>query len=254
MHLHGSDADDTDANVHDAAEHDEFEEEGFSLEELSQTYAKLQPANSGTTEEFSVTAGDGSAEELDLFPANDELEPESDEHCPVTPRSIIEAVLMVGRPDSKPITAAEIAGLMRGVDESEVASTIADINQIYATSGRAFWIAEVGNGYRLQLFDDLQFISDRFYGRVREVRLNQTAIDCLALVLYQPGITRDTIDEQRGQPSSGMLNQLVRRQLLEMRREGANGHLTPHYYPTDRLLQLSGLASLEDLPQVEEWA
>ena len=38
-----------------------------------------------------------------------------------------------------------------------------------------------------------------------------------------------------------------------MRREGTGKKLSPHYYPTERLLQLAGLASLEDLPQVEEW-
>ncbi len=235
-------------------EPEELEEEGFSLEELSQTYARLQPTISGPVDEPSPAADEGSDEELELFEANDEPDSETDDSCPVTPRSIIEAVLLVGRPDNKPVTAAEIAGLMRGVDEAEVVNTIAEINRLYAASGRAFCIAEVGSGYRLQLVDELQFISDRFYGRVREVRLNQTSIDCLALVLYQPGITRETIDEQRGQSSSGILNQLVRRQLLEMRREAVNGRPTPHYYPTERLLQLSGLASLEDLPQVEEWA
>ena len=246
MHPHGGEANDPE-NL------EEFEEEGFSLEELSQTYAKLPPLNATHSNVLSTTTGDSTDEELDLFPADEEQESETDDNCPVTPRSIIEAILMVGRPNDIPITATEIAALMRGVDEEEVTNTIGEINRLYEATGRAFRISEFGNGYRLQLIDELQFISDRFYGRVREVRLNQTAIDCLSLVLYQPGITRETIDEQRGQPSSAMLNQLVRRQLLEMRREGTGSRSTPHYYPTQRLLQLSGLASLEDLPQVEEW-
>lgn len=249
MQLPGDEADDQ----------DELEEEGFSLEELSQTYAKLQPsAGQAAADEFAATTGsDGEAseDEIELFGADqDDATSEVDEHCPVTPRSIVEAVLLVGRPDSKPITAAEIASLMRGVDEAEVVDLIAEINRIYAETDRAFRIADVGVGYRLQLVEELSFMFDRFYGRVREVKLNQAAIDCLALVLYQPGIARDTIDEQRGQPSSSMLNQLVRRQLLEMRREGVGTRLSPHYYPTERLLELAGLASIEDLPQVEEWS
>lgn len=248
MQLHGDDADDQ----------DEFEEEGFSLEELSQTYAKLQslPGSTASEEFAEPTGSDGEStdDEIELFAADDDPAAEADEHCPITPLSIVEAVLLVGRPDSKPITATEIAGLMRGVDEAEVVDLIAEINRLYAATGRAFYIAEVGVGYRLQLVDELSFMSDRFYGRVREVKLNQAAIDCLALVLYQPGIARDTIDEQRGQASSSILNQLVRRQLLEMRRDGEGTRLSPHYYPTERLLELSGLASLEDLPQVEEWS
>jgi segregation and condensation protein B len=113
-------------------------------------------------------------------------------------------------------------------------------------------IVPAGAGYRMQLAEDLSGIKDRFYGRVRDIRLNQAAIDCLALVSYQPGISRTKLEEQRGQPSGAILNQLVRRQLLEMRREGPGKQAGPHYYPTERLLQLAGLASLEDLPQAEE--
>ena len=36
------------------------------------------------------------------------------DHCPITPRSIVEAVLLVGRPDNAPITASELAALMGG--------------------------------------------------------------------------------------------------------------------------------------------
>jgi segregation and condensation protein B len=177
MQLQGDEADDE----------DEFEEEGFSLEELSQTYAKLQlTAGQVAAEDCAQPLGaDGDLgdDASPLFATEDDPENEADAHCPVTPLSIVEAVLWVGRPDSRPITAEEIAGLMRGVDAAEVGELIAEINRVYAGTGRAFRIAEVGIGYRLQLADDLNFMADRFYGRVREVRLNQAAIDCLALVL-----------------------------------------------------------------------
>jgi segregation and condensation protein B len=219
------------------------DEEGVSLEELSKTYARLMVPPEDESPEAEDSAGG--------------VEGHSDEHdgedgCPVTPTSIIEAVLMVGRPDGGPIASAEIARLMRGVDEDEVVQLIAEINAMYEQTGRAYRIVDAGAGYRLQLADDLGFMVDLFYGRARPIRLNQAAIDILALVAYQPGISRETLEEQRGQNSGALLNQLVRRQLLEMRREGDAGR-TPCYYPTDRLLQLVGLGSLDDLPQVEDW-
>ena len=160
---------------------------------------------------------------------------------------------MVGRPDSGPITAREIASLMRGVTETEVDVLVDELNQQYAESGSAMYIAGVSGGYRMQLASDLKVILDRFYGPTREVKLNQAAIDCLALVSYQPGITREKLDEQRGQSSGSVLNQLVRRELIEMRREGKGKAVVPHYYPTERLLDLAGLESLDDLPHAEEW-
>lgn len=224
------------------------ENEGVSLEELSQTYANL------LRPEASVIEGqpdDGAEEaELELFEA-DESEVDDSAAFPATPMSILEAVLLVGHPDNCPITADEIASLMRGVTTKEVEQLVADLNDSYQRSNRAMRVVESGVGYRMQLAEDLKFITDRFYGRIREVRLNQASIDCLALVSYQPGVSRQQLEEQRGQPSGSVLNQLVRRQLLEIRREGKE--LTARYYPTERLLKLTGLASLEDLPQVEEW-
>jgi segregation and condensation protein B len=236
-------------------DHEEQEEEGLSLEELSQTYAQLlnkgepsQPAGEAG-QETTEGAGDSDSEEFD--PLAEELV-ESDA-CPVTPRSILEAVLFVGRPDNSPIPADELAGLMRGVRVAEIEEWVAELNQIYQQTGRAIRVGAVGNGYRLQLADDLQFIRDRFYGPVREVRLNQAAVDCLALIAYQPGISREQLEEQRGQPSGSVLSQLVRRQLVEIKREGDKQKRQLHYYPTDKLMQLVGLSALEDLPQVEEW-
>lgn len=237
----------------DSTQQEEDEEEqGLSLEELSQTYAQLLNRG-GTSEQTNPNLNVYSAAEAEgesFDPIKEELA-ESDA-CPVTPTSILEAVLFVGRPDNSPISADEIAGLMRGVKPSEIESHVAELNQVYSETGRAIHIAAIGNGYRIQLADDLQFIRDRFYGPVREIRLNQAAIDCLALIAYQPGISREQLEEQRGQPSGGILSQLVRRQLIEIRREGQKQRQL-HYYPTDKLLQLIGLSTLEDLPQVEEW-
>ncbi len=234
----------------------EEEDAGVSLEELSQAYAKLlgqgdasDPADG--TKEPAQEPSDQANSALEVFdPLGDDLT--AADACPVTPRSILESILFVGRPDDGSISASEIAGLMRGVRESEIEALVDELNQVYEETNRAIRVVPAGSGYRVQLAEDLQFIHDRFYGRVKDVRLSQSAIDCLALVSYQPGISREKLEDQRGQPSGSVLNQLVRRQLLEMRREGEGKKLQPHYYPTDRLLQLAGLSSLDDLPQVEE--
>lgn len=238
-------------------EEDDDEDQGLSLEELSRTYAQI--LNKGGLPEDS-TAESNSAQsaqgvETEPFDSAEEELTESDACAvtpAVTPTSVLESVLFVGRPDNSPISADEIAGLMRGVKPAEIEAHVAELNQVYAETGRAIRIAAIGNGYRLQLAEDLQFIRDRFYGPIREIRLNQAAIDCLALIAYQPGISREQLEDQRVQPSGAVLSQLVRRQLIEVRREGQKGKQL-HYYPTDKLLQLIGLDTLEDLPQVEEW-
>ena len=234
---------------------DDDDDQGLSLEELSQAYAQLLNKNAPPElrihNEESVALQVAADEESIAFESADEVAVDADA-CRVTPQSILEAVLFVGRPDNVPISAEEIAGLMRGVRAAEIEGYVDELNHKYAQQNRAIRIAAIGNAFRLQLADDLQFIRDRFYGPVREIRLNQAAVDCLALIAYQPGISREELEEQRGQPSGPVLSQLVRRQLVEVKREGQQKKKL-HYYPTEKLLQLIGLGSLEDLPQVEEW-
>lgn len=238
---------------------DATDEVGVSLEELSQSYQRvLAAAEPGGTE---ATSEIGSTEaavrqfasgELALYDSS--AEPQADvDPCPLTPRSIVEAILFVGRPDGGAITASEIAGLMRGVNDSEVVELIDQLNGLYGETGRATRIVASAAGFRLQLDDALHSVRERFYGHARPVKLSQAAVDCLALISYQPGITRETLEQQRGQPSGSVLNQLVRRQLIEMRRQPAGKQSVQHYYPTERLMELAGIESLEDLPQTEDF-
>lgn len=223
--------------------------EGLSLEELSQSYASVIAQDTEVQEEPEL---DPLEDQQNEPAANNSSEGESESEVPTSPRSIIESVLFVGRPDSSRITAAELAKLMRGVSEDDVRKSIRELNDIYEQSERAICIAEHADGYQLGLREDMEYVRDGFYGPTREISLNQDAIDCLALVAYQPGISRNKIDEQRSQPSGGILNQLVRRSLIEIRREVEGKKKVAHYFPTQKLIDLTGMGSLEDLPQVED--
>lgn len=237
------------AKMH-ADDFDQFAEDdadAVSLEELSNSFAKaISQSPSGI-----LSSPPGTDDEIEIF---DPLEEESDNKSavPISPLSIVEAVLMVGRPDGSPISATEIAALMRGVSDSEVDQLIGQLNDDYSANDRALRIVLVNGAYKMQLVEDLSGIRDQFLGPAKEIRLNQAAVDCLALVAYQPGISREKLDEQRGQGSGAILNQLVRRELLEVRREKKDNKFQPHYYPTPRLLDLAGLESLDDLPTVED--
>lgn len=227
-------------------------DDGISLEELSRSYAEVIGNQSKATE---------SETDIEIFEAEQAENSNDDESNDlsdtlVNPMLIIEAILFVGRPDNSAIAATEIAQLMRGVNEAEVVELIAELNRIYDESDHAMRIVEAPDGYRTILATQLEFIRERFYGRARDASLNQSAIDCLALIAYQPGISRQEVENQRGQPSGGILNQLVRRRLIKMQRESTTAEgedkLAPHYYPTEKLVELAGLTSLDDLPQVEE--
>ncbi|RMF41173.1 MAG: SMC-Scp complex subunit ScpB [Planctomycetota bacterium] len=242
------------------AAHDsnEAEAEGLSLEELSRVYGAGQGDDSrGEGDSGRDDGSAGALENLSVPVADIDPSPgmgQSADGVSVTPAGIVEAALFVGKPDGEIVSVTELAGLMRGVSESEILEVVANLNQEYERAGRAFRIVARGNGVAMSLVSGVARIQEAFYGKVREVKLSQAAIDCLALIAYQPGISREQIDAQRNQPSGALLSQLVRRRLIEVRREQRDGQ-PPRvcYHPTERFMELTGLDSLDDLPQVEEF-
>ena len=103
------------------------------------------------------------------------------------------------------------------------------------------------------LDDSLNAFRDDFYGRNREIKLNQSSNDVLAVVAYHQPATRDQIDSIRGKSSGSILNQLVKRELLVQEKTNETP-VTKQYRTTDRFLDLFGLTEIEDLPQSHEVA
>ena len=161
-------------------------------------------------------------------------------------------MLFVGNQDNQPLSAGRAAELMRDVRPAEIPPLVDQLNQRYAVGGCPYSIVHQGDGYRLLLGKSLDNLRSRFYGRIRQARLSQAAIDVLAIVAYQQPLTADQIGKQRGKPSSHVLSQLVHRGLLRIERETGDKRRITRYYTTERFLELFNLESIQDLPQSEE--
>ena len=247
------------------------EVEGFSLEQLSAAYAqaaRLHEAGSGddaeAAESIETALREGSNPDPESV-GSERLEQEVDEP-PVsdlddgpseiaTPEAIVEAALFVGHPDNKPLTAPRLASIMRDMTAEEVVTMIDQLNASYRHLRQGIRIAgDPVEGFRMVVAPEVEAVRSAFTGKVRETRLNQPAIEVLSLVAYQPGITASEVSDRRGRDSASLLNQMVRRRLLEVKRLATDESTRPvaHYYPAERLLVLLGLDSIDDLPQVEE--
>ncbi|NUQ61084.1 MAG: SMC-Scp complex subunit ScpB [Pirellulales bacterium] len=243
------------------------EHEGISLEELRDAFARAMGngtrATPGAPEldrEGDDAAADVADEEFgtglpeEPVPSKEPSAPESasgSDDCPINPSTILEAMLFVGDRNNEPLTAARAVELMRGVELAEIPALVEELNRGYMASGCVYRVVSEGAGYRLALTPEFYPIRDKFYGRVREARLSQAAIDVLAIVAYQQPLTAEEVSRLRGTPCSHILSQLVRRRLLRIERTDEKPRIT-HYYTTERFLEVFKLQSLEDLPQSEE--
>jgi segregation and condensation protein B len=171
--------------------------------------------------------------------------------CEINPRTVVEAMLFVGRPDNGPLSARELAAAMRGVSPGEIEAAVDELNATYDADKSPYWIEQNNGGYRLLLRDEFQRMRDKFYGRVKEARLSPAVLEVLSVLAYNQPATADHLSELLGAPSGAALSTLVRRRLVKLERAG-EGNKVPQYSTTERFLKLFGLESLEALPRAEE--
>ncbi|MDO4575336.1 MAG: SMC-Scp complex subunit ScpB [Planctomycetia bacterium] len=170
---------------------------------------------------------------------------------PVTPLSVLESLLFLGNPQNKPLPKQTASDLMRGVDVPEVERLVGELKERYDREHCPWTVISENDGYRMQLREEFAPIREVFYGKIREARLTQSAIDVLAIIAYQQPLTLEDISQVRGSNCSAILGQLVRRKLLRAQKVRRGGKLITEYYTTDRFLKLFELGSLDDLPQSE---
>ncbi len=235
---------------------DPSSQQGISLEALTEAFAQAMggPAASGKEAVAEPGGTADAAAEADAPDGVDDEAAETVEHdavCPVCPRSILEAMLFVGRRDGGPLGVEEAAAPMRGVEPGEIPALVDELNRRYRAHGCPYEIRSERGGYRLALCRPFHSLRDRFHGRIREARLSQAAIDVLAIVAYEQPLTAERIGRLRGKPSGHVVSQLVRRGLLRIERPEAEPR-TAQYHTTDRFLNLFGLDDLDDLPRSEE--
>lgn len=224
-------------------EFDEDEITEISLDDLGRAYAKAIGLEPKTPELFVEPEEEAVENPKDVADADNKS-------CPVSPKSILEAILFVGSPTDVRLTSRKIASLMRDVSPKEVTALTKELNKEYEEQNSAFRIVNRKNDLQLQLVEELEPIRQAFYGEVRIAKLSQSSIDVLSIVAYNQPITKKDVEKLRTLPCGPVLNQLVKRQLLELIENPANKR-EKLYQTSDRFLELFGLESLSDLPRAD---
>ena len=234
-------------------EGEEEEEEEFSLAQLSQAYAEALKTRGDAPKE--VDEPDQTSMPEPNQPHDPALEgadqaPEIDDDacCPISPESIIESILFVGAPKGATLNSRKIAAVLRDVSPKEVTQTVRALNSKYEKEDAAFRIESDGGVFKMKLDPQLVDFQQDFFGRNRQIRLSQAAIDVMAIVAYNQPATRELVEKIRLKPSGGVLAQLVRRELLTVELGESNSKIK-YYSTTDRFLDLFQLEVITDLPQ-----
>ena len=223
----------------------------FSLNQLSEAYAEVIEAQTGVKHTVGLPdQSEASGKDLDAV-ADDSADDNAG--CPISPESIVESILFVGAPRDVKLNSRKIAAVLRDVSPKEVTKIVSELNRRYEKDNAAYRIKVDGGVFEMVLDPKLSDFQQEFFGSNREVRLSQAAIEVMAVVAYNQPITREQVEVLRAKPSSGVLKQLLKRQLLEETQDEKNPKIK-YYSTADRFLDLFELEELADLPQSHDMA
>jgi len=195
-------------------------------------------------------SGDGDAGLAD--DAESSEEPAADQahdDVDITTESIVEALLFA---TDTPLPAARIAQIIGGAGAAEVKKHIAALNERYAQADASFRIEEIAGGFQMLTLPRFNVWLRKLFKVRRESRLSHAALETLAVVAYKQPVMRAVIEEIRGVAAGEVLQRLREMNLVKIvgRAEELGRPLL--YGTTKHFLEVFGLASLADLPKVEE--
>lgn len=137
-----------------------------------------------------------------------------------------------------------------GVTKAEIITAAEELKNVLNERNSGIQLIEINEGYQLATVE-------KFYPQVCALldnrpkpTLSQAAMEVLAIVAYNPKITRAELERIRGVSSDSAMNKLLEYNLIEEAgRLDAPGRPTM-YKTTDEFLRLFGYKSLTDMPEL----
>lgn len=166
----------------------------------------------------------------------------------IHPRRVVEAILFAA---DSPMPPAKIAKVLGVGDARDVRKHIDRLNEEYEEQGRAFRIEQIASGFQMLTLPAFNSWLSKLLKARQETKLSPAAMETLAIIAYKQPCTRADIEAVRGVAAGDLVNRLREMNLVKIvgRAEDLGRPLL--YGTTRRFLEVFGLPSLEDLPQVE---
>ncbi len=161
----------------------------------------------------------------------------------------LEAMLTVAL---EPISAEELADVV-DVDASDVVRTLDALRREFLDQRRGFHVVELASGWVMQSSPDVASWVTKFANRDVSHRLSSAALESLAIIAYRQPVSRAQITALRGVNVDGVVRLLEQRGYIEEIGRAPGPGQPILYGTTELFLDRMGLATLSDLPPIEEF-
>jgi segregation and condensation protein B len=160
----------------------------------------------------------------------------------------LEAVLLLA---DEPLTARRLAEAAGLADSAEARKLLDRLRELYDADVTAYQIEELAGGYQLLTRPRYHPWLARLKRTGHELRLTPAALETLAVVAYKQPIMRAEVEKVRGVACSEIIRQLMEKGLVRIAGRHDSLGRPQLYGTTKRFLQVFGLNTLKDLPEVE---
>ena len=161
----------------------------------------------------------------------------------------LEAMLTVAL---EPISPEELADVV-DADAAAVTESLRALREEFLEQRRGFQVVELASGWVMQSSPDVATWVTKFANRDVSHRLSSAALESLAIIAYRQPVSRAQITALRGVNVDGVVRLLEQRGYIEEQGRAPGPGQPILYATTELFLDRMGLATLDDLPPIEEF-
>lgn len=164
-------------------------------------------------------------------------------------KGVIEAILFAAGREVK------ITELMSALEASseEVITLVESMKEDYKNENRGLQIVNVGEAYQLCTKQEYYECLYTIFDKRNKPNLSQAAIETLAIIAYNPKITRAEIEAIRGVNSDGTIYKLLDYNLIEETGKLDAPGRPGTYGVTSEFLRIFGFNNLNELPDLPRY-
>lgn len=164
-------------------------------------------------------------------------------------KGIIEAILFASGRDVK---INELMSILE-LSSDEIIDRINLMNNDYSKENRGIEIIKVEDGYQLTTKKEMYEYLYPIFDKRSKPNLSQAAMETLAIIAYNPKITRAEIEAIRGVNSDGTIYKLLEYNLIEVVGKADLPGKPTIYSTTSNFLKMFGVSCLDELPDLPRY-
>ena len=162
----------------------------------------------------------------------------------------VEALLLASDRPMTESRLAEVCGLPRAGATARIRAALAELAEFHRASGRSFRPRKVAGGWQLVTLPAFGPLMARLHRDRQETRLSPAAMETLSIIAYRQPVLRAELEAIRGVACGEVLRSLMERRLVSIMGRSEDMGRPMLYGTTRQFLEVFGLSSLEDLPEV----